>query len=203
MAAVLGVINFYERDNVERQRLPRVFNRHLPWENFSDEELLKRYRFGRESLLFIARLIDDEVRPSTKRNHAISTEQQLLIALRFFASGSFLQVIGDTNGYDKATVSRIVRKVSLAIANKHEQWIKFPTTMEEKNTIRAGMYDIAGFPCVIGCIDGTHIRLQAPIQNEPNYVNRKNYHSINVQVICDDKGLYKYMHKSSVSFSLK
>ena len=53
---------------------------------------------------------------------------------------------------------------------------------------RAGMYEIAGFPCVIGWVDGTHIRIQEPSQNEPNYVNRKNYHSINVQVICDDKG---------------
>ena len=74
MAAALRVINFYERDNIERQRLPRVFKRHLPWDDFSDEELLKRYRFGRESLLFIARLIEDEVRPLTRRNQAISTQ---------------------------------------------------------------------------------------------------------------------------------
>ena len=113
--------------------------------------------------------------PLTRRNHTISTEQQLLIALRFFASGSFLQVIGDTHGYDKATVARIVRKVSLAFANKHEQWIKFSTIMEDKNTIRAGMYDIAGFPRVIGSIGGTHIRLRAPNQNEPIYVNRKKF----------------------------
>ena len=54
MAAVLRVINFHERDNTEKQRLLRVFNCHLPCEDFSVEELLKRYRFGRESLLFIA-----------------------------------------------------------------------------------------------------------------------------------------------------
>ena len=70
MAAVLRVINFYERDNTERQLLLRVFNRQLPWEDFSDKELLKRNRFGGESLLFIARLIDGEVRPLTKRNQA-------------------------------------------------------------------------------------------------------------------------------------
>ena len=60
MAAILRVINFHERDNIERQRLLRVFNCHLPLEDFSDKELLKRYRYGRESLLFIARLIEGE-----------------------------------------------------------------------------------------------------------------------------------------------
>ena len=170
------------------QRLPRVFKRHLPWEGFLGEKLVKRYRLGRDSLLFLARLIEGEVRPITKRNHSVSTEEQLVVALRFFASGSFLQVIGDTHGYDKTTVSRIVRRVSLAPANKHQLWIKFPTTMEEKYAIRAGMYQIAGFPCVIGCIDCTHICTQAPSQNEQNYVNRKGYHIVNVQVICDDKG---------------
>ena len=39
-------------------------------------------------------------------------------------------------------------------------------------------------PNVIGCIDGTHIRIQAPSTNEHEYVNRKNVHSINVQVKC-------------------
>ena len=186
--AALRLVNLYERDNFEIQRLPRVFKRHLPWEGFLEEELVKRYRFGRDSLLFLARLIEDEVRPIAKRNHSVSTEEQLVVALRFYASGSFLQVIGDTHGYDKATVSRIVRRVSLALANKHQLWIKFPTTMEDKHAVRAGMYQIAGFPCVIGCIDCTHIRIQAPSQNEQNYVNRKCYHSVNVQVICDDKG---------------
>ena len=164
------------------------FKRHLPWEGFLEEELVKRYRFGRDSLLFLVRLIEDEVRPITKRNHSVSTEEQLVIALRFFASGSFLQVIGYTHGYDKATVSRIVRRVSLVLANKHQLWIKFPTTMEDKHAMRAGMYQIAGFPFVTGCIDCTHIRTQAPSQNEQNCVNRKVYHSVNVQVICDDKG---------------
>ena len=70
MAAVLRVINFHVRDNTERQRLPRVINCHLPWDDFSVEELLKRYRFGGESLLFIARLIDGEGRPLTRRNQS-------------------------------------------------------------------------------------------------------------------------------------
>ncbi|XP_046863344.1 putative nuclease HARBI1 [Xenia sp. Carnegie-2017] len=191
--AALRLIDIFERNAIDRQRLPRVFNRHLPWQGFSDNDLRKRYRFGRESLQHISRLIANDVRPTTNRNKALLTEEQLVIALRFFGSGSFLQVIGDTHGYDKATVSRVVRKVVLALASKHADYINFPSTNEEKNAIRTGMYQIAGFPCAIGCVDGTHIRIIAPSQNEPNYVNRKGYHSINVQVICDDKGKYEHI----------
>ena len=41
---------------------------------------------------------------------------------------------------------------------------------------------ISGFPNVIGCIDGTQVPILAPSINEADYVNRKGYHSINVQV---------------------
>ena len=41
---------------------------------------------------------------------------------------------------------------------------------------------IEGFPKVIGCIDGTQIPIQAPHECEPDYVNRKCGHSMNVQV---------------------
>jgi len=35
---------------------------------------------------------------------------------------------------------------------------------------------------VLGCIDGTHIKIMAPRENEAEYVNRKGVHSLNVQV---------------------
>ena len=45
--------------------------------------------------------------------------------------------------------------------------------------------NIAGFPGVVGAIDGTHIRIIAPTENEHEFVNRKNFHSINTQVVFD------------------
>lgn len=44
---------------------------------------------------------------------------------------------------------------------------------------------MAGFPLVVGAIDGTHVRIQAPHVHEEAYVNRHRYHSINVQVVVD------------------
>ncbi|XP_046873620.1 putative nuclease HARBI1 [Hypomesus transpacificus] len=51
--------------------------------------------------------------------------------------------------------------------------------------LQVEFHAIAGFPNVVGAIDGTHVRLQAPSSDEHLYVNRKGYHSINVQAICD------------------
>jgi hypothetical protein len=39
--------------------------------------------------------------------------------------------------------------------------------------VKHGMYRIAGFPNIIGLIDGTHIRIIAPVEHEEVYVNRK------------------------------
>lgn len=42
---------------------------------------------------------------------------------------------------------------------------------------------VSGFPNVVGCVDGTHIKIKALNVNEGEYVNRTGFHSLNVQVI--------------------
>ena len=127
--------------------------------------------------------------PEKNRNHAVSAEMQVLITLRYLASGSFLQVIGDTFlGFDKSTVSRVVRRVTQALSAKVGDFVKFPSTRAERDEIKQGLFRVGGFPCAIGCIDGTHVRITAPHENEPDFVNRKGYHSINVQAICNHRG---------------
>ena len=41
------------------------------------------------------------------------------------------------------------------------------------------------FPLVLGYIDCSHVSVLAPSSNEDIYVNRKGFHSINIQAICD------------------
>ena len=57
-----------------------------------------------------------------------------------------------------------------------------------------------GSPGVIGCVDGTHVRIQVSSEDEAVYVNRKGWHSVNVQAICDHEGsivLVSYQHSFS------
>ena len=161
---------------------------------YNDNELRQRYRFGRNTIEYITRLLHDDISPMTNRNRSVSATRQVLITLRFLASGSFQQVTGDSvAGLDKSTVSRIVRRVTLALSRRVDQFIRFPQTQEERDNAKQGFYNIANFPCAIGCIDATHIRIIAPTENEWDFVNRKRYHSINVQGICDHKGNFNHI----------
>ncbi len=183
-------LNLFRVIHPRRERMYRP--RGLNIDGLYDNELRARYRFGRNSINYITNLLREDLSRDTQRGHALEPEQQVLIALRFFASGSFLQVIGDSLGVDKSTVSRVVRDVSLALNRRRDQFIKWSSN-NDADKIKNNFFSYAGFPCVIGCVDGTHVRIQAPHNNENNYVNRKRYHSINVQGICDHEGNYRIL----------
>lgn len=120
------------------------------------------------------------------RNHAVSAELKLLVSLRFYATGSFLQVISDFGGIDKSTVSRIIYEVSRAIAELFRNFIKMPNNEESFRKVSQEFYDIRQFPRCIGAIDCTHIKISSPGGNQAEiYRNRKTFYSYNTQVICD------------------
>ena len=121
----------------------------------------------------------DQLSSIKVRNFAVPPLQQLLIALRFYATGCFQLVDGDLFGVHKSTVCRIVRRVSKAIARLKGQYIRF----EPRRETTAGFYRRAGFPGVIGAIDCTHVPITNPGgENGELFRNRKGYCSINVQV---------------------
>ena len=106
-----------------QQRWPRNYRFNANVLNYTDEELRARYRFSKESIQYIRNLIEPDLRRKTNRSHASRPIDRVLIALRFYASGNFLQVIGDTVGVDKSTVSRAVHDVSQQLSAKQSMFI--------------------------------------------------------------------------------
>ena len=87
--------------------------------------------------------------------------------------------------------------MSLALAQKQKKFILWPS-LAELQVVKRGFYDKGGFPGVIGCVDGTHVRIQAPSTNENDFVNRKGFQSINVQAMCNHNGSE---HKAKINES--
>ena len=101
--------------------------------------------------------------------------------------------------FDKSTVSRVINNVTNALVLHKDRFIKWPNPAETAES-KQNFFLRGGFPGVIGCVDGTHVRIQAPSEDEAVYVNRKGWHSVNVQAICDHEGtivLISYQHSFS------
>ncbi|KAJ8911212.1 hypothetical protein NQ315_014924 [Exocentrus adspersus] len=132
--------------------------------------------------------------PPTRRS-AISKQTKVLAALQFFGCGSYQTPIGynEIFGLSQSSISRCIAEVVNALNEPAviNAWVKFPRTRRELDDTRQRFYQKFGLPGVIGCIDCTRVAIFPPIQNhdiypEHIYINRKNNHSINVQLICDD-----------------
>lgn len=111
--------------------------------SYPDEYLYERYRFTLQSLEYIHRLLQPRISSVTRQGHALSSEQVLCVALRFFANGSFLYNIGDAENIGKATVCRAVRSVTLALKEHLGDFVAFPGHKPVWN-IKQEFYRIAG-----------------------------------------------------------
>ncbi|PSN41061.1 putative nuclease HARBI1 [Blattella germanica] len=112
--------------------------------------------------MILFQTIGDLIQYATRRNHAVEPLHQLLLALRFFASGCMLITVGDFWGIHKSTASRIILRIARVIATLAQDKIKLPGIENEISASKTHFFQIARYPRVIGAVDCTHIRLQSP-----------------------------------------
>jgi hypothetical protein len=118
-----------------------------PLRNYTEAEAFGRFRFHHRGIFHILNLIQDKLDTSVNSTRLgdIPPLLQLLIALRFYSNGSFQLVIGDLQGVSQPMVSKIVKRVSLAIAALRPQYIQ-PVTAANANLERQKFESIAGIP---------------------------------------------------------
>uniref|UniRef100_A0A4W6G2K7 DDE Tnp4 domain-containing protein n=1 Tax=Lates calcarifer TaxID=8187 RepID=A0A4W6G2K7_LATCA len=85
-------------------------------EQYTTEELYAQFCFGKVDIEYLVNLLWPKLQHRTQRSHGLSVEDQIFIALRFYACGSFYQVIGDSMGVAKSAVCDVVKDVSIALA---------------------------------------------------------------------------------------
>jgi len=93
------------------------------------------------------------------RNNAVAPLNKLLATLRYFATGAFMEVIGDLGGISETSARDFVADTTYAICKLRTKYIKFPEDWEDT---KRKFYRIAKFPNVIMAIDCTHVRIASP-----------------------------------------
>ncbi|XP_056608251.1 putative nuclease HARBI1 [Triplophysa dalaica] len=179
-----GIVHRYHRVGGRGYRQRVYVERAQPLEQYTTEELYARFRFGNADIKYIADLVRPKLQRRTRRSHSLSVEEQVLIALRFYASGTFYQVVGDNIGVDKSTVSDVVKAVSIALAILVNQFVSLPKDVQIAQT-KHKFFLLGNMPNTIGVIDCTHVHIQAPHERDWEYINRKGRRSINIQLVGD------------------
>ena len=183
MALILALLE--NRESLRKQRVFR--DRIQPLDFMDDDELISRYRLPRHCIIELCDTMTNDLQRPSMRSHALPVSTQVLVALRYYATGSMQRVAGDLHGISQPSVSRCVSAVSASLTRLASTYIKFPTDEATQRHVMNDFYKTAAFPNVLGCVDGTQIAILAPSCNEQVYVCRKGFHSLNVQAICDAK----------------
>lgn len=179
-----------QRRQQQRQRRRKIYRDRINFEFFLESSFIERFRISRSTAQRVLNSIGASIEHKTNMNHALSSKQQLLVALHFLGTGCQFHAVSDMHGVHKSTVSRVVQRVSSAILRRlFPLYVRWPNDCAY---IPIGFSQVADFPRVAGIVDGTLINILAPRINESDYVDRYGDHSINAMVVCGPKHEFFY-----------
>ena len=172
--------NYANRRNIRIRHLRDRFN---PLKEYHNEDFRLSFRLRKDWVIDLVKILEKDLQHQTRRGLPLTPMQQVVIALRFYATGTFQRVIGDLIGVSAFATCTTIHKVSKAIAKRRAQFLSFPENLADT---KRKFYNVAHFPGAIGAIGCTQIRIICPNkENAMAFVNRKQFYSINVQAVCD------------------
>jgi len=120
-----------------------------------------------------------------------SVELQLQAVLYYLGSKNTVYEVSQKFGIGEGTFysfwDRVQRAIRQDLKSEVVQW----PSAERKIAIKAAIREKTGLSECVGFIDATQVALlQAPIKDRETYWNRKKRYSINVQAVCDHRGMF-------------
>ena len=114
----------------------------------------------------------------------------LMMTLWTLATPDSFRSVGVKFKLAKGSVHNPNRTMILVLTELKDSFIKRPARWE-KHAIARNFEDLFGYPGVMGCIDGTHIRITAPLEQPRLCFNSHRDYSILVQAVCADRLLFR------------
>ncbi|XP_039234356.1 uncharacterized protein LOC113996650 [Pipra filicauda] len=168
-----------------RRRRPypaqRVYRARRSFLELSEEQALRRCRLDRAAIAALCRELGSDLQSLTGRSHALPVAVKVTSALAFLASGSFQTASRLSTGISQSAMSNCLAQFLAALQRRAPRFIAFPPAP-------APAAEPPALPGVLGLVGAMHVALRAPAEDEPLFRNAGNFHSINMQVVCDRAG---------------
>ncbi|CAH1990700.1 unnamed protein product [Acanthoscelides obtectus] len=159
---------------------------------YSDETFFEHFRVSRNVVNEISGMFQNSeyYRSKSGPYGKLLSGDQVLVYLWYVGHETAgFRDVADRYNISISSVTRILKRLTLFLSNLSPTVIQWPDD-SEKEQIEAHFRN-NGFPRVIGCIDGSHIKLDKPENDPESYINRKGFYSIQIQAVCDHQRRFK------------
>lgn len=174
---------------------PTVYSEH--WvDKYIDEDFKRHFRLSRERFTFVLNVLITEGLVGAK-SWSVEPKKTLEIAIWYLGNQDSMGEISEKFEVSTTTVFNCRNKVCSILARLSKRFIQWPCTPEDIERTESEFKELAGFPGVVGAIDGSHVKIQAPSVHETEYINRKMFHSVNLQGICNARGKFTNVYIGS------
>ena len=184
------LVNILNQRNPKIARIQKYCKETVPL--FNHAQFRYYFRMQRETvdeleqLLMQCREVPSEYNMGRGRP-AIPLRKQILIYLWFLGNNEPYEHVAGRFDVALSSAFVVAKRISDAMVNNYRnnfiKWLIGPSA----DQVIANFQEIQGFPGVLGATDGSHIPIRAPNENPNDYVNRKKFHSIVLQVVCDSE----------------
>lgn len=163
----------------------------------SDEDFRRHFRMVPATFLRLVEYCEARYRPAPEDHEnggrePMSVLEMVFITLWYLANQCVLREISVRFNRTISAVWQAIDRITGLLEEHQEDFIKWPT-LEEAPNVAAIFMRRTGVPGVVGSIDGCHIKIDSPKENEKDYVNRKFFHSINVLAVCTHNRKFSYI----------
>ncbi|XP_075535135.1 uncharacterized protein LOC142570665 [Dermacentor variabilis] len=155
------------------------------FDELTKEEFREHFRLSNSTVRWLCEQLEDAI--GGLRTGGITTQNKVLCALRFLATGNFQRAIGSEEivSMGQASVSENIHAVAEAItvAGREQGWVSFPLTTAGKASAKAAFADPGRIPGVVDCVDGTLIAIKQPeglsLGKTAGFMSRKGFYALN------------------------
>jgi len=161
-----------------------------------DDQFKLIARMSRESFVELVKEIENKwVFYSYGTKMQAPVWKQLLLVLNRLGTegnGAAIMRYSIFHGVSYGTVEKYTWRVLRALLDLQYKYVTWPNAIERVQ-IRDRFKQRWGLPGAVGIIDGTPVHLyQRPGVDGEVYFTRKGRYSINLQLVCDDRGIIRY-----------
>lgn len=167
-------------------RLGQLYKNDLNWiDRYLDSDFHRRFRMKKETYRALVEVIRPHYPVKEHRGDAqvVDVERAVIMTLHYLGQEVSMDYVGDKYGFTGSTVHKEVHRIVAILCSLKSTFIVWPTG-DECHIVQQQFHERAGFPGVVGAIDGCHVEVLAPAADQDSYTDRKSDHSIILQGVC-------------------